>query len=58
MDRNSKDRVINKINDISDFVQKSTEDLETIKGKSYLEDPDCQLNPNLKIVALNADKVF
>lgn len=40
MDKNSKDRVINKINDISDFVQKSTEDLESIKSKNYIQDPD------------------
>ena len=31
MDKNAKERVLTKINDISDFVQKSNEDLDSIK---------------------------
>ena len=58
MDKNAKERVLTKINDISDVVQKSNEDLEIIKGLNCSEMPELQISPQLVVVGLNADKIY
>lgn len=58
MDKNPKERVLTKINDISDFVQKSQEDLESIKILDCTQLPELQINPQLVVVGLNADKIY
>lgn len=65
MDKNPQERVINKINDISDFVTQSQEELESIKNYNentlnvnVPESTELRVNPNLKIVGLNIDKMI
>ena len=58
MDNNAKERVLTKINDISDFVQKSQQDLESIRVLDCTQIPELQINPALVVVGLNADKIY
>lgn len=58
MDNNPKERVLTKINDISDFINSSTEDLEEIKRCVDTDSREMNVSPNLVIVGLNADKIF
>ena len=62
MDKNPQERVINKINDISDFVSHSNEELEQIKNYNQnANNPDrdsLKVNSALKVIALNVDKMI
>ena len=64
MDKNPQERVINKINDISDFCNQSCEELETIRAYNSsisADEPhnstELQVNPALKIIGLNIEKM-
>jgi len=58
IERNSDAKILTKINDISDFMQKSIEDLEKITRIKQLDRQSCMINQSLNPLALNADKVF
>ena len=47
-----------KINDISDFMNKSIEDLERITHVNGIEKQDFQIGESLTPLRLNVDKVF
>ena len=58
VERNSDAKILTKINDISDFMNKSIEDLEKITRVKTLDRQECQISQNLIPLSLNADKVF
>jgi type I site-specific restriction endonuclease len=58
IERNSDAKILTKINDISDFMNKSIEDLEKITRIKQLDRQSCMINPGLNPLSLNADKVF
>ena len=58
IERNSDEKILTKINDISDFMNKSIEDLEKITRIKTLDRQHCQIPQNLIPLSLNAEKVF
>jgi len=58
IDRNADAKILTKINDISDFMDKSIADLEKITRIKSLDRAQCQINANLSPLSLNADKVY
>jgi hypothetical protein len=44
VERNSDAKILTKINDISDFMNKSIEDLEKITRVKTLDRQECQIN--------------
>ena len=58
MARNPDGKVLAKINDISDFMVKTTDDLEHMNSMESLEQSQCQVSQGLQIVGLNADRIF
>ena len=58
MDNNPKGPVLKKINEISDFVQKSSEDLEQIKQLQIDDADELRISPQLVVIGLNTEKIF
>ena len=57
-ERGSDAKVLTKIVDISEFIQKSILNLEHISKAKGFDKDDCQINPGLKPLSLHVQKVF
>ena len=58
MDRSTDAKILTKITDISEFIQKSIENLEHISLAKGFEKKDTEIDPALKPLALHVQKVF
>lgn len=58
MFKNSDAKLLTRINDISDFMSKTTEDMESNKNIEALSRDNCQISTDLVIVGLNSEKIF
>ena len=58
VDRNADAKILTRINDISDFMSKSIEDLERITKMKGFEKQEQQIDPQLTPLSLNVQKVF
>lgn len=58
IERGTDAKILTKINDIQEFVQKSVENLEHISKAKGFDKADTEINPQLKPLSLHVQKVF
>ena len=58
VDRSSDAKILMKINEVSEFIQKSAENLETIAKAKGFDKADTQLDASLTPLSLNVEKVI
>ncbi len=58
LERATDAKVLTKLNDISEFIQKSVENLEHISKAKGFEKADTEVDPSLRPLSLHVQKVF
>jgi hypothetical protein len=58
IERNTDAKILTKIGDISSFISKSIEDLESIAKKKGFDKTEAVIDPTLKPLTLNVQKAF
>lgn len=58
IERGTDAKILTKITDISEFIQKSIENLEHISKAKGFEKEDCVIDPSVKPLSLHVQKVF
>lgn len=58
INKNNDAKVLTKINDISQFISKSIEDLERIAKNKGLDKNEALIDPKLKPLTLNVQKAY
>lgn len=58
IERNTDAKILTKIGDISSFISKSIEDLESIAKKKGFDKSEAIIDPTLKPLTLNVQKAF